>query len=71
MEVEKHHNFAVEGGLIVHNCIDATRYALCDWIVKDKPKEIDNRTTEQKFFNEKPKPNAFGVGAKPNPKAFL
>lgn len=26
MEVEDNHNFAVEGGLIVHNCMDATRY---------------------------------------------
>lgn len=28
MEVAKHHNFAVNGGLIVHNCIDSARYAL-------------------------------------------
>ena len=28
MEVEKHHNFAVNNGLIVHNCIDAIRYAI-------------------------------------------
>ena len=28
MEVKDHHNFAVEGGFIVHNCIDAVRYAL-------------------------------------------
>mgnify|MGYP000925823126 CR=1 FL=1 len=28
MEVEKHHNFAVNGGLVVHNCIDALRYSL-------------------------------------------
>lgn len=28
MEVEKHHNFAVNDGLIVHNCIDALRYAM-------------------------------------------
>ena len=27
MEVEQHHNFAVNGGLIVHNCIDAARYS--------------------------------------------
>lgn len=26
MEVEDNHNFAIEGGLIVHNCMDATRY---------------------------------------------
>lgn len=28
MEVGQIHNFAVNGGLIVHNCIDSTRYAL-------------------------------------------
>lgn len=26
MEVDDNHNFAVNGGLIVHNCMDATRY---------------------------------------------
>ena len=26
MEVDKHHNFAVNGGLVVHNCMDETRY---------------------------------------------
>jgi len=26
MEVESHHNFAVNGGLIVHNCLDSDRY---------------------------------------------
>jgi hypothetical protein len=28
MEVENNHNFAVNGGYIVHNCMDAIRY-LC------------------------------------------
>lgn len=28
MEVAKYHNFAVNGGYIVHNCIDAVRYGL-------------------------------------------
>ena len=27
MEVEDHHNFSVNGGFIVHNCLDALRYA--------------------------------------------
>lgn len=27
LEVKNHHNFAVNGGFIVHNCIDALRYA--------------------------------------------
>ena len=26
MEVDDNHNFAVNGGLIVHNCMDAMRY---------------------------------------------
>lgn len=26
MEVEDNHNFAVNDGLIVHNCMDAMRY---------------------------------------------
>ncbi|GAA0115724.1 hypothetical protein UT300016_14510 [Clostridium senegalense] len=26
MEVKDHHNFSVNGGLIVHNCMDAMRY---------------------------------------------
>lgn len=28
MEVKDHHNFSVNGGLIVHNSIDMARYAL-------------------------------------------
>lgn len=30
MEVKRHHNFSVNGGLIVHNCIDAVRYSVND-----------------------------------------
>ena len=30
MEVDVHHCFSVNGGLIVHNCIDALRYAYED-----------------------------------------
>lgn len=26
MEVKDNHNFVVNGGLIVHNCMDSTRY---------------------------------------------
>lgn len=31
MEVDTHHNFSICGGLIVHNCMDAMRYALEDF----------------------------------------
>ncbi len=30
LEAEKYHNFAINGGLIVHNCMDSMRYALMD-----------------------------------------
>lgn len=26
MEVDEYHNFSANGGIIVHNCMDATRY---------------------------------------------
>lgn len=26
MEVDDNHNFAINGGLVVHNCMDETRY---------------------------------------------
>lgn len=28
LEVEKYHNFSIQDGLIVHNCIDSLRYSL-------------------------------------------
>ena len=30
MEVEKYHNF-IANGIVVHNCIDATRYLIDEW----------------------------------------
>ena len=42
LEVPMYHNFAVNDGIIVHNCIDATRYALESFIstrrIKTMPK---------------------------------
>jgi len=32
MEVEDTHNYSVEGGIIIHNCLDALRYALFSYI---------------------------------------
>ena len=37
MEVQGHHNFSVNGGLIVHNSIDAVRYG-CEDDMKGKGK---------------------------------
>lgn len=40
MEVEDTHSFAVEGGIIVHNCYDETRYACMSRpLATPKPKE--------------------------------
>lgn len=37
MEVEGNHNFAIESGLIVHNCMDSMRYFVrTKHIVKEK-----------------------------------
>ena len=30
MEVDRVHNFAIQGGIIVHNCYDSTRYFLME-----------------------------------------
>jgi hypothetical protein len=41
MEVADNHNFAVNGGLIVHNCMDSARYFVQTMnIVKKKEKYI-------------------------------
>lgn len=37
MEVADNHNFSVNGGLIVHNCMDALRY-FCKTMGVAKPK---------------------------------
>lgn len=42
MEVEDNHNFAVADGLIVHNCMDATRYFV-------KTKHIIRKTLKQEY----------------------
>ena len=71
IERDKNGNFKAEFPDKNNHSIDAVRYALCDWIVKDKPKAVDTRTTEEKFFNKQPKPDPFGRGAKINPKSLL
>lgn len=37
MEVTQHHNFSVNGGVIVHNCMDETRY-FCYTILNNEGK---------------------------------
>ena len=41
LEVEDNHNFAVNGGYIVHNCLDAMRYMLYTVVRRDLRSEED------------------------------
>lgn len=43
IEVENHHNFAVNGGFIVHNCMDSMRYALLNQHTKSQAKIYKNK----------------------------
>ena len=38
MEVDGYHNFSVNGGVIVHNCMDMTRY-FCNTIMRREVRE--------------------------------
>ena len=40
LEVPRYHNFSVNNGIIVHNCIDCTRYALNSFIMNRPIKTI-------------------------------
>jgi hypothetical protein len=42
MEVKKHHNFLINGGLVAHNCMDDIRY-FCNTILIDTMPKL-NRT---------------------------
>lgn len=41
MEVKSHHNFSVNGGFIVHNCMDAIRYFVYT-VLRFKIEEYDD-----------------------------
>lgn len=44
MEVRNHHNYSVCGGFIIHNCMDAIRYAVMGawrWIKRWLPEETE------------------------------
>lgn len=50
MEVDTHHNFSVEGGVIVHNCYDSSGYGLLSYHAKiSKPQHHDNRAAHIKY----------------------
>lgn len=44
LEVDCYHNFCVNGGLVVHNCIDAIRYS-CQYLMNesDEPDQTLNQ----------------------------
>lgn len=44
MEVDGTHNFVVNGGIVVHNCFDQTRYFLMERPIGPKAKQV--RQTE-------------------------
>ncbi len=48
MEVESHHNFAVNGGFIVHNC----GYALIDWHASTSKEPEKELTGDAKRIND-------------------
>jgi hypothetical protein len=45
MEVDKHHNFSINGGIIVHNCYDGLTYGLCAYHAK-KSKSLKPEKSE-------------------------
>lgn len=48
LEVPKYHNFSINGGIIVHNCIDAIRYGIQPVI--DKKYRDKNRIKSYREF---------------------
>lgn len=49
MEVEGNHNFAVNGGLIVHNCADAIRYFVKTMQIARVPSAAYYSAVERRF----------------------
>lgn len=47
MEVETHHNFSVNGGLIVHNCFDGLGYGLVTWHAQQSKAPEPEKSTIQ------------------------
>lgn len=48
MTVKRHHNYLVNGGFILHNCEDATRYLVMGFwpYIKQMLPSISDKTTE-------------------------
>ena len=51
MEVEDNHNYSIEGGLIVHNCMDATRYFVATEGLVDKNEQTYNDEELKKLYD--------------------
>ncbi|MCK9479004.1 MAG: PBSX family phage terminase large subunit [Firmicutes bacterium] len=67
LERDRNGNFKAEFPDKNNHTIDAVRYALCDWIVKEKQPK---KQTDFEFEVLRPKPDAYGRGTSPNPKSF-
>ena len=50
MEVKDNHNFAINGGLIVHNCMDAMRYFVKTKRIIPKVLKRDNTINKSIFM---------------------
>ena len=48
MEVEKYHNFSINGGLVVHNCT----YGLCAWHAEHSEQPPPPKSELQKFKDQ-------------------
>jgi len=55
MEVEGTHNFAIQGGFIVHNCYDAARYFLMSRPMGIKPKPEKKKRVYDPLSEERPR----------------
>ena len=52
MEVADHHNFSVNGGLIIHNCIDALRYGCSLEMYYYKEQQAEKRKAKDYNYKE-------------------
>lgn len=49
MEVDKHHNFSINGGIIVHNCYDGVTYGLCAYHAKKTAPKKQEKSDIEKY----------------------
>ena len=52
MEVDRHHNFSINGGIIVHNCYDGLTYGICAYHAS-KSKALEPEKNKMQQYKEK------------------